>query len=367
MKSPSLRRRIDATQEPIATGGRAAGPGGAPHLGESGHTDRNGDSNVAGPIGNMTACGVSVRTRIATLRYDKVGTGATGWGPTRIARPMSAVQVHTTGMKAAIRFLAGKNVRRTEPDLGVGAGRRTMHAMALADDSSAGRQRCTWAPFQPLPGAISDLITGGRIRTSPLRCVAGPRRSNSGDDVVAAWRAAVARLGPRHGRRRPARRSQRPTPATSKPWSRPTRSDRSRSAGSRRHAGLWSPARTAMPSPTAVTSSPWPTLWRERHRVGPIPRGQPCAATPPTTSRTAKEGAAVAAAGRCARFTHHEVRTWWRPTVPGLAWRAGDPQMSDDRMLARIAALLRVVAEGTDNAPRGRRAFMAAAQHCHID
>ena len=80
-------------------------------ISESGQTDRNGDNNVAGPIGNMRQLAEFLSERgVATLRYDKIGTGATGLGPFA-SRPADGV---------AIPGRAGRHRRR--PPLGVGRG-----------------------------------------------------------------------------------------------------------------------------------------------------------------------------------------------------------------------------------------------------
>lgn len=51
---------------------------------------------------------------VATLRYDKVGTGKTGIGP-YAARPGDVVSsVYTAGAGAALRYLAGRP--GTDPD-----------------------------------------------------------------------------------------------------------------------------------------------------------------------------------------------------------------------------------------------------------
>ncbi|HNM09844.1 MAG TPA: hypothetical protein PKI02_00205, partial [Mycobacterium sp.] len=61
--------------------GDTAGPA-ALLISESGRTDRNGDNNVAGPIGNMRQLAEYLSEHgVASLRYDKVGTGTTGLGP----------------------------------------------------------------------------------------------------------------------------------------------------------------------------------------------------------------------------------------------------------------------------------------------
>ena len=65
-----------------------AGPGPAALLiSESGPTDRNGDNAVVGPIGNMRQLAEQLSdSGVASLRYDKVGTGKTGLGPYKAER-----------------------------------------------------------------------------------------------------------------------------------------------------------------------------------------------------------------------------------------------------------------------------------------
>src|SRR6478752_3211044 len=76
-------------------------------ISESGNTDRNGDNAVAGPVGNMRQLAELLSDKgIASLRYDKIGTGKTGLGP-YAQRPMDVVSaVYTSGAKAAVNFLA---------------------------------------------------------------------------------------------------------------------------------------------------------------------------------------------------------------------------------------------------------------------
>ena len=55
-------------------------------ISESGNTDRNGDNAVAGPVGNMRQLAELLSDQpdgkgVASLRYDKIGTGKTGLGP----------------------------------------------------------------------------------------------------------------------------------------------------------------------------------------------------------------------------------------------------------------------------------------------
>lgn len=136
-------------------------------ISESGNTDRNGDNAVAGPVGNMRQLSELLADRgVASLRYDKVGTGKTGLGP-YAARPAEVGSaVYTGGARAALSFLAGQpdtdRARISVYALGEG----TVHAMSLAGDSTAGAPKVhALGLFQPLPGRYLDVITT-RVRTS---------------------------------------------------------------------------------------------------------------------------------------------------------------------------------------------------------
>lgn len=147
---------------------RDAGVGPAALLiSESGATDRNGDNNVAGAIGNMRQLAELLSDRgVATLRYDKVGTGKTGLGP-YAQRPTDVVSAtYTEGAKAAVRFLAEQpgtdKARISVYALGEG----TIHAMSLAADTSPGAPKIhSLGLFQPLPARYLDIITN-RVRAS---------------------------------------------------------------------------------------------------------------------------------------------------------------------------------------------------------
>jgi uncharacterized protein len=136
-------------------------------ISESGATDRNGDNNVAGAIGNMRQLAELLSDRgVASLRYDKVGTGKTGLGP-YAARPTDVVSAtYTEGAKAAVRFLAEQpgtdKARISVYALGEG----TIHAMSLAADTSPGAPKIhSLGLFQPLPARYLDIISD-RVRAS---------------------------------------------------------------------------------------------------------------------------------------------------------------------------------------------------------
>jgi len=172
--------------------GAGAGPV-ALLISESGRTDRNGDNNVAGPIGNMRQLAEFLSDHgTATLRYDKVGTGTTGLGPFADRPADVGSAVYTDGARAAVRFLAGQ----TGTDVGrisvYALGEGTIHAMSLADDTSPGvPQIHSVGLLQPLPARYLDLITG-RVNADVTAAVrAGSKTQQQADSVLAAWQAAV--------------------------------------------------------------------------------------------------------------------------------------------------------------------------------
>ncbi len=175
--------------------GDGAGPA-ALLISESGQTDRNGDNNVAGPIGNMRQLAEFLSERgVATLRYDKIGTGVTGLGPFA-GRPADiGSAMYTDGARAALRFLAGQAGVDGDRLSVYALGEGTIHAMLLAEDSSPGAPRIhSLGLLQPLPARYLDLITG-RVRTNVEAAVrVGSETQQQADSVLAAWRAAVEQV-----------------------------------------------------------------------------------------------------------------------------------------------------------------------------
>jgi alpha-beta hydrolase superfamily lysophospholipase len=173
--------------------GDAKGPA-ALLISESGVTDRNGDNNVAGPIGNMRQLAEFLSDHgVATLRYDKVGTGATGLGPHADRPSEVGSAVYTDGAKAAVRFLAGQS--GTERISVYGFGEGTIHAMTLADDNSPGAPKIhSLGLLQPLGSRYLDLISS-RVDADLAAAVrSGAKTAQQADKVLAAWQAAVAQI-----------------------------------------------------------------------------------------------------------------------------------------------------------------------------
>ncbi|PND56902.1 hypothetical protein CRM90_15695 [Mycobacterium sp. ENV421] len=162
-------------------------------ISESGRTDRNGDNNVAGPIGNMRQLAEYLSDHgVASLRYDKVGTGKTGLGPYADHPADVGSAVYTTGAKAAVRFLASEAATDKNRISVYGLGEGTVHAMTLADDTSADAPKIhSVGLLQPLAGRYLDLITN-RVRADVAAAVkAGQKNQQQADQTIAAWTAAV--------------------------------------------------------------------------------------------------------------------------------------------------------------------------------
>ena len=170
--------------------GAAAGPA-ALLISESGNTDRNGDNAVAGPVGNMRQLAELMSGHgIASLRYDKVGTGKTGIGPYALRPAEVGSAVYTAGAKAAVRYLAGQPGTDRISIYAVGEG--TVHAMALANDVAPDAPKIhSLGLFQPLAGRYLDIITN-RVRTSvDADASSGAKTRQQADDVLNTWLAAV--------------------------------------------------------------------------------------------------------------------------------------------------------------------------------
>lgn len=169
-------------------------------ISESGQTDRNGDNAVAGPVGNMRQLAEYLSDHgIATLRYDKVGTGRTGLGHFKDRPTEVGSAVYTAGARAAIRFLAGRP--GVDPaKLSVYAlGEGTVHAMTLASDTAADAPKIhALGLFQPLSGRYLDIITGRVHADVDAAVSSGAKTRAQADAVVAAWNAAVAQARTQH-------------------------------------------------------------------------------------------------------------------------------------------------------------------------
>ena len=179
----TYRHRADAPPGPAAL-----------LIGESGNTDRNGDNAVAGKIGTTRSLAQLLSDRgVASLRYDKVGTGRTGLGP-YAARPADVGSaVYTAEAKAAVRYLAGQ--AGTDPNRisAYGHGEGATHALMVATDRSAGAPKVhALGLLQPLAGRYLDLITARVGADLDAQVKAGSTTPQQAQDVIAAWTGAVS-------------------------------------------------------------------------------------------------------------------------------------------------------------------------------
>nr|WP_231646487.1 hypothetical protein [Mycolicibacterium mengxianglii] len=165
-------------------------------ISESGQTDRNGDNVVAGPVGNMRQLAEYLSDHgIASLRYDKIGTGDTGLGPYADRPRDVGAAVYTAGAKAAVRFLteqAGTDKARVSV---YALGEGTTHAMALATSTDPGAPLVhSLVLLQPLTGRYLDLITNRVRADNAAQLKAGSKTQEEADSVLAAWLHAVEQV-----------------------------------------------------------------------------------------------------------------------------------------------------------------------------
>ncbi|MDH6195813.1 alpha-beta hydrolase superfamily lysophospholipase [Mycobacterium frederiksbergense] len=146
-------------------------------ISESGPTDRNGDNKVVGPVGNMRQLAEALSDKdVASLRYDKIGTGETKLGPYQ-QKPMEVVSaVYTAGAAASLRFLVDQPDTDKDRVSIYAVGEGAIHAMTLA--GSGDPKVHSLALFQPLSGRYLDIITN-RVRAGAT------------PEVLAAWLSAV--------------------------------------------------------------------------------------------------------------------------------------------------------------------------------
>ena len=156
-------------------------------ISESGQTDRNGDNAVAGPVGNMRQLAELLSDRgVASLRYDKVGTGKTGLGP-YAKRPRTSSAPSTPPVpRSAVRFLAEQPATDKARISVYALGEGTIHAMSLAADTTPGAPKIhSLGLFQPLPGRYLDIITDRVHADADAAVDAGAKNRAQADQV---WR-----------------------------------------------------------------------------------------------------------------------------------------------------------------------------------
>ena len=173
-----------------------AGPGGpAALLIRRADTDRNGDNNVAGPIGNMRQLAEYLSEHgIATAMTRSVPSHRVG-APTRIARPMSAAAHGRRALLGGDPLLAKESDERNPISVWRWAkGQCTRWCWPMTVQGGA---RCTcWHPLQPPSGAISTRSPGGLNPTVAAAVRSGPRRSSKATTSSRHGAPPSPRLGP---------------------------------------------------------------------------------------------------------------------------------------------------------------------------
>jgi alpha-beta hydrolase superfamily lysophospholipase len=162
-------------------------------ISESGNTDRNGDNAVAGPVGNMRQLAEYLSGKgIATLRYDKAGTGKTGLGPYALRPGDIGSAVYDMGAKAAVRYLASQPGTDKSRISVYALGEGTVHAISLGADTAPDAPKIhSLGLFQPLAGRYLDIITARVHSGLDADVKSGAKTQQQADEVLKAWNAAV--------------------------------------------------------------------------------------------------------------------------------------------------------------------------------
>ncbi|MDT5011345.1 MAG: uncharacterized protein QOH57_2962 [Mycobacterium sp.] len=179
----TYRHRADAPPGPAAL-----------LISESGNTDRNGDNAVAGKIGTLRALAELLSAQgVASLRYDKVGTGKTKLGP-YVNRPKDiGSEAFTAEAKTALRFLADQQGTEADKISVYGHGEGAVRALLLATDTTPDAPKIrALGLFQPLAGRYLDLVTDRVRKDLDVQTKAGQVTAEQAAQILATWTAAVA-------------------------------------------------------------------------------------------------------------------------------------------------------------------------------
>ena len=161
-------------------------------ISESGRTDRNGDNSIAGPVGNMRQLAEYLSGHgVATLRYDKVGTGATGLGRYAASPADIGSAIYTAGAQSAVRFLADQPATDRGRISVYAVGEGAIHAMSLTPGAPAIH---SLALLQPLSARYLDLMSSRVAADLDAAVRSGAKSKQQADQVLGAWRAAVAQV-----------------------------------------------------------------------------------------------------------------------------------------------------------------------------
>jgi alpha-beta hydrolase superfamily lysophospholipase len=128
----------------------------------SGPTDRNGNSSLeAGPVNTLkTLADWLSQDGVASLRYDKLGSGKTGLGPYTLDPASIGVSVYEQEARSALEFLA-KEKDVNDHELGVfGHSEGGLFALLLATGHAGSTPPIhALGLFEPLSQRYLDLIT----------------------------------------------------------------------------------------------------------------------------------------------------------------------------------------------------------------
>ena len=160
----------------------------------SGPTDRDGDSvGDHGSFGSLRAVAAMLAAAgVASLRYDKLGTGATGHGS--VADPATVgVGTFSDEAGAALGYLAGRPDADPARLLVVGHSEGSLYAQLLATGAVPGAPSVqAIILLEPLSRRFLDVVTAQITGQVAAATSSGQMSKEAGDQLLAALAAAVA-------------------------------------------------------------------------------------------------------------------------------------------------------------------------------
>src|SRR5664279_3800326 len=167
-------------------------------LAGSGPTDRNGNSQaVQGDIGTLSSLAdVLAEDGVASLRYDKLSSGATGLGPYTIGNLADIGYTDFTDeARAALQYLAGQPGVDTGRLLLIGHSEGALIALPIAAGPASGQPAVAGIGLLEAPGSrYLDLISGQLDEALPQLVAAGRLNADEAASATEALPDAISTL-----------------------------------------------------------------------------------------------------------------------------------------------------------------------------
>lgn len=166
-------------------------------LAGSGPTDRNGNTpSVPGTIGTLSSLAdVLAAHGVASLRYDKLSSGATGLGPYASDPASIGYTDFLDEARGGLGFLAGRTDIDTGHLLLLGHSEGALIALSVAAQPAPGQPAVAAVGLLESPGSrYLDLISSQIVQAMPTLVAAGRMNAGEAETVTQALPTAVSTL-----------------------------------------------------------------------------------------------------------------------------------------------------------------------------